>query len=95
MRREVEAADCVLSLGVRQTDLDTGLFSAHLDGPRVISAGGGEVRIGRHYYHEVQLGDLMRGAGRAPCKPRSYLASHPAEALPPRAAVRARRRAGR
>ena len=28
---QVEDADCVLSLGVRKTDLDTGLFSADLD----------------------------------------------------------------
>jgi indolepyruvate decarboxylase len=77
VKEEVEAADCVLSLGVRQTDLDTGLFSAELDGPRVISAGGGEVRIGRHYYRQVQLGDLMCGLKTA-LKPRSYLSSHPA-----------------
>lgn len=77
VRKEVEAADCVLSLGVRQTDLDTGLFSAVLDGPRVIGAGGGEVRIGRHYYRQVQLGDLMCGLKTA-LTPRSYLSSHPA-----------------
>jgi TPP-dependent 2-oxoacid decarboxylase len=78
VRREVEESDCVLSLGVRQTDLDTGLFSAVLDGPRIVSAGNGEVRIGHHYYRRVQLGDLMRGLAAA-VKPRSYLRSHPAE----------------
>jgi len=77
VREEVEAADCVLSLGVRQTDLDTGLFSAVLDGPRIVSAGGGEVRIGRHFYRGVELGDLLRGLAAA-LRPRSYLSSHPA-----------------
>lgn len=82
VRREVEAADCVLSLGVRKTDIDTGLFSADLDSRRVIGAAGGDVRIGHHFYHQVQLGDLMRRLATA-VRPRSYVCSHPAEAYRP------------
>ena len=76
VRREVEESDCVLSLGVRHTDIDTGLFSAQLHGPRVVSAGEGDVRIGRHYYHDVHLADLMPALAAA-IKPRSYACSHP------------------
>ena len=80
--RQVEDADCVLSLGVRKTDLDTGLFSADLDSARVIGAAAGEVRLGHHFYHQIQLRDLMERLA-ANVKPRSYLSSHPAEGYRP------------
>ena len=60
------------------TDLDTGLFSTRFDARRTIAAGGGQVRIGNHYYHQVELGDLV-GRLTETVRPRSYLASHPAE----------------
>ena len=82
VRRQVEDADCVLSLGTRKTDIDTGLFSADLDSSRVIGAAGGEVRLGHHFYHQVQLGDLMERLAET-VKPRSYLLSHPTEGYRP------------
>ena len=82
VRQEVESADCVLSLGVRNTDLDTGLFSADLDSGRVIGAHSGEVRIGHHFYRQVQLGDVITHLTAA-VRPRSYVSSHPAEAYRP------------
>jgi indolepyruvate decarboxylase len=66
------------------TDLDTGLFSVNLDNRRMISAGGGNVRIGSHYYHQVQLGEFIRALTGA-VAPRSYLTSHPVESIVPRA----------
>jgi indolepyruvate decarboxylase len=83
VRRQVEDSDCLLSLGVWLTDLDTGLFSMNLDNRRIISVGGGEVRIGSHYYHDIQLGDFIRELTKA-VKPRSYLASHPVESYRPK-----------
>ena len=78
VRRQVEHSDCLLSLGSWMTDLDTGLFSMKLDPRRMISAVSGQVRIGSHYYDEIQLGDFI--AALAPAvQPRSYQASHPAE----------------
>jgi indolepyruvate decarboxylase len=78
VRRQVEDSDCLLSLGSWMTDLDTGLFSMKLDPRRMISAVSGQVRIGSHYYDEIQLGDFI--AALAPAvQPRSYQASHPAE----------------
>lgn len=83
VRNQVEGSDCLLSVGVWITDLDTGLFSMNLDNRRMITAGGGRVRIGNHYYEKVQLGDFIRGLASA-IKPRSYLASHPAESYQPK-----------
>ena len=83
VRHQVEDSDCLLSLGVWLTDLDTGLFSMNLDNRRIISVGGGQVRIGSHYYHDIQLGDFIRELTKA-VKPRSYLASHPSESYRPK-----------
>jgi indolepyruvate decarboxylase len=82
VRRQVESSDCLLSLGVWMTDLDTGLFSVNLDNRRMIAAGAGQVRIGNHFYHQVQLGDFIRALGAA-IQPRSYLKSHPAQSYEP------------
>ncbi len=78
VRRQVEESDCLLSLGVWMTDLDTGLFSMHVDEDRVVSAGGGRVRIGRKTYEGVPLGDFVRALITA-LRPRSYVQSHPAQ----------------
>ncbi|MBN1664875.1 MAG: alpha-keto acid decarboxylase family protein [Deltaproteobacteria bacterium] len=85
VRQQVENSDCLLSLGVWITDLDTGMFSINLDNRRMIAAGGSQVRIGNHYYHDVLLSDFIRELAKA-VKPRSYLASHPREAYHPREA---------
>jgi indolepyruvate decarboxylase len=76
VRRQMETSDCVLSLGVQMTDLDTGLFSCQLDSRSQIAVGGGQVCIRSHFYHNVQLGDFMR-ALTVEVQPRSYLASRP------------------
>ena len=83
VRRQVEDSDCLLSFGVWITDLDTGLFSVNLDNRRMVAAGGGRVRIGSHYYDQIQLEDFMRTLALA-VKPRSFLTSHPAEPCYPR-----------
>jgi len=83
VRQQVEESDCLLSLGVWMTDLDTGLFSTNLDNRRMIAAGGDQVRIGNHYYRQIQLGDFIRGLALA-IQPRSYLDSHPAESCHPK-----------
>jgi len=84
VRRQVESSDCLLSLGVRMTDLDSGLFSVNLDNRRMIDAATGQVRISNHFFHNVQLGDFIR-ALTAAVHPRSYLKSHPLQSYTPRA----------
>ncbi len=78
LKAQVENSDCLISLGTWMTDLDTGLFTVNLDNKRMISVGGGQVRIGNHFYHQVQLADFIRELTKI-VKPRSYLASHPAQ----------------
>jgi TPP-dependent 2-oxoacid decarboxylase len=84
VRGQVESSDCLLSLGVRLADVDTGLFSVHLDPRHTIAAGEGQVRIGNHYYPNIQLEDFIRDLTGA-LRPRSYLAAHPAESYCPAA----------
>jgi len=83
VRSQIEQSDCLLSLGAWMTDLDTGLFSLNLDNRRMITVGGGQVRIGSHFYHQVQLGDFIRELTLI-VQPRSYLQSHPAESYRPK-----------
>lgn len=82
VRKQVEDSDCLLSLGVWLTDLDTGMFSINLDNRRMITVGGGKVSIGSHYYEDIKLEDLIRGLTEA-IQPRNYMASHPAESYQP------------
>ena len=89
VRRQVEEADCLLSLGVWLTDLDTGLFSTHFDAGRTISADSGRVRAGDRVFANVQLGDFVRALVPA-LRPRSYLESHPAQPRKPRMPFTAR-----
>ncbi|MCX6282466.1 MAG: thiamine pyrophosphate-binding protein [Bacteroidetes bacterium] len=83
VRSQVEDSDCLISLGVWMTDLATGLFSMNLDNRRMITAGGGQVRIGSHFYQDVQLWDFIREL-TLKVNQRSYLASHPAESYIPK-----------
>ena len=83
VRQQVEESDCLLNLGAWFTDLDTGMFSISLDPRRMISVGGGQVRIGSHYYENVQLSDFIRELSLV-VQPRSYLTSHPASGYQPK-----------
>jgi len=58
--RFVEDSDCVLMLGTLLTDVDTGIFTHHLDDDRVILATSEQVRIRRHYFPDVRLNDFLR-----------------------------------
>ena len=79
VRRQVESSDCLLSLGVWMTDLDTGLFSINLESQREIVVGGNQVRTHSHEYNNVGLADFIRALLPA-VRPRSYVNSHPVAA---------------
>lgn len=53
--RRVEDADVLLSLGVLQTDLTLGAFTAHIDHERYILATDTDVTVGYRTYREVPL----------------------------------------
>lgn len=57
--RRVEEADLVLSMGVLQTDLTLGAFTAHLDHERLIECDDTEVTVGYRTYRQVPLWALL------------------------------------
>jgi indolepyruvate decarboxylase len=57
----VEASDCIISLGVLNTDLDMGMFTARLRRENTISANIGRLAIRHHLYERVALGDFLEG----------------------------------
>ncbi len=85
VRRQVEEADCLLCLGVRITDLDTGLFSINLDRKKTVFANIENVKVGNHYYQQVQLRDFINRLTPL-LNQRSYISSHPTEPYRPRKA---------
>jgi indolepyruvate decarboxylase len=68
VRRTVEDADCVVSLGTWMSDINLGIYTAQIDVGRLIHASADRVRIKRHYFDKVYLGDfiaaLRQGLGR-------------------------------
>ncbi len=85
VRRQIEESDCLISLGVWITDLDTGMFSINLDDRNIISAGNGKVSIGNHFYQQIQLKDFIVELTKT-LNPRNYIASHPTESYKPKRA---------
>jgi len=57
--QRVEQADLVLSMGVLQTDLTLGAFTAHLDHERLIQCDDTEVTVGYRTYRQVPLWALL------------------------------------
>lgn len=59
VRRRIEEADCVLSIGALMTDFNTGKFSAKLDPSRTIEVHGQYLKIKRALYNNVAMRDLL------------------------------------
>ena len=57
----VEQSDCVLMLGTFMTDINLGIYTAQLDPQRCIYATSEQLRLHHHHYHDVRLGDFIRG----------------------------------
>lgn len=80
VREEVETSDCVLSLGVWMTDLNTGGFSAKIESRKLISANTEGVRIGSHSYSGVAPADFIAALESA-LTPRDFVSSHPSASM--------------
>ena len=65
VRRTVEDADCVLSLGAWMSDINLGIYTAQIDVGRLIHASAERVSIKRHHFDEVYLGDFIAGLREA------------------------------
>ena len=61
VRRVVESADALLCLGAWMSEMDLGIYTAHLDERRMVNANSGRVRIRYHSYEPVTLRDLLQG----------------------------------
>ena len=79
-RREVqeyvEGSDCLIRLGTLPTDINLGIYTAHLDPARCIDATRDRLAIGLHTYERVRLADFVDGLARADL-PRRTIVDHP------------------
>lgn len=53
--------DCALILGVMLSDVDTGMFTAHLYDEKKIIANASGITIGYHHYPDILFADFVRG----------------------------------
>jgi indolepyruvate decarboxylase len=69
VRRYVEESDCVVLLGTFMTDINLGIYTANLDPGRCIYVTSEKLRIRHHHFHNVVLGDFVKGLARADLQP--------------------------
>jgi indolepyruvate decarboxylase len=61
VRQYVEGSDCLILLGVLLTDLDLGIFTAHLDQGKSIYSTSEKTSIRYHTYNAVYLNGFLQG----------------------------------
>lgn len=66
VREYVESSDCVLMLGAFMTDINLGVFTAHLDVGKSIYATSERLAIRYHTFENVRFKDFVRGLLGAP-----------------------------
>jgi indolepyruvate decarboxylase len=71
VRRYIEESDCVIMLGAFMTDINLGIYTAHLDPSRSIYATSEKLSIRYHTYEEVRFKDFLRGLVRLKLRRRS------------------------
>lgn len=69
VRQYVETSDCVILLGAFMTDINLGIYTAHLDPTKCISVTSEKLRIRHHHFHDVLLTDFLRGLSKADLHP--------------------------
>jgi len=65
VRKAVESADCVLTLGAFMTDINLGIYTARLDIAKTISATSERIAIKHHSFDDVTLKDFITGLNKA------------------------------
>jgi indolepyruvate decarboxylase len=63
--RFVEESDLVIILGAFMTDINLGIFTAHLDPGKCLYATSETLRISHHHFHDVWLADFLQGLSQA------------------------------
>jgi TPP-dependent 2-oxoacid decarboxylase len=61
VRAYVEASDCLILLGAPMSDIDLGIFTAHLEPAHTISVTSQKASIKFHSYDDLRLEDFLRG----------------------------------
>lgn len=79
----VESSDCVLLLGAFMTDINLGIFTAHLEPGQCISATSEKLRIGHHHFHNVLFDDFLTGLTQLKLPARKKPTLPPHEQLQP------------
>ncbi len=82
--RLVENSDCLIMLGTFMTDIELGIFTAHLEQSRSINATAEKILVKYHSYEDVNFEDFMRALVHAtirrrprPKLPRSQASNTP------------------
>jgi len=65
VRKYVESSDCLILLGTFMSDINLGIFTAHLDQGRSIYVTSEKVSIRYHTYEGVNMEDFIRGLLKA------------------------------
>ncbi|MCK5113762.1 MAG: alpha-keto acid decarboxylase family protein [Phycisphaerae bacterium] len=61
VREYIESSDCLILLGVFMSDVNLGIFTAHLDQGKSISVTSEKVSIQHHSYDGVEMDDFIAG----------------------------------
>ena len=83
VRRAVESADCLLMLGEFMTDINLGIFTAHLEVSRTINANSERIAIKHHQFEGLTLRDFIHGLLTAPIGRRRKTRGAPRREQPP------------
>ena len=75
LREKVEGSDALISFGAIATDINTGGFTAHLSEDHLIRAHHKKIKIGHHYYDNVDLGEYIKTLTQA-LEAQSYKFTH-------------------
>lgn len=90
VRRYVESSDCVIMMGAFMTDINLGIYTAHLDPARSISATSEKLSIRHRHYENVRFKDFVRGLLRAKLRHRAARRIPRPPPMPARPAVPSR-----
>jgi TPP-dependent 2-oxoacid decarboxylase len=78
VREYVEKSDCIILLGAMMTDMNLGIYTAHIDRRAAVYAAKDRVAVGLHAYDDVTLEEFVEGLAGYAWPPRAVPAyQHP------------------
>jgi indolepyruvate decarboxylase len=67
----VERSDCVMMLGVLMSDMDMGIYTAHIDPKKILHVTRERLAIGRHRFEHIQPTDFINSLTKIEVPPKS------------------------